>query len=48
MNTTKKRYDTPAVLGHGTVERETHNQLVSSVETDMTGRYPAGTIGFGI
>lgn len=44
----RRHYDAPAITNRGTVEAVTRRHMVSGEEPDLSGQYPAGSIGFGI
>jgi len=48
MNTTKQPYEAPTIRCNGEVVQHTRNDLVTQIETDGSGRFAMGSVGFGV
>ena len=48
MSTTKRPYETPTLQRSGDVVKATNQDLVRNIETDGSGAFPMGSVGFGV
>lgn len=48
MSTSKAPYEAPAIRGSANLIASTEIGLIRAVELDLTGRFPFGSIGFGV
>lgn len=48
MNTAKQPYEAPTIRYNGEVVQHTRNDLVKQIETDGSGRFAMGSVGFGV